>query len=572
MNKVRLALSRRWHVIFIGFLFGAIAGGVTAQLGAGTTAEQWTAEQVVFVNFNAVSSNGAGLVAQGAQRMVRGAVPERAAEILGGDLRPEDLATEVEAKAQGDSFSIAISTTQDDPKEAARIVEAFADAFVEVENAARASDIQKDFDDVSAKLDEAQQELDAFVLANANPLPEQAQAVATERRTLQDVVRAATADLAKVKGELDDAAIYSKAGADKPVPAESTRLGLPESVPLRALVLGFVAAVLSLALVFFLERLNPRFDTRDEVIDKLGIPVIGEIGELPRRLRQGRQRNKVSLDLPSGEAYRRVRSTFQFIIQRRTDKARADGLIPEDQELASIFMVVSAAPDEGKSTSVAMTALAMAEIGVPTLVVGCDYRRPTIDQLLGVNRAMGITARAEMSVERPELSEIIHDTEWENLWVTPSGAPTTNVVGCADVAAEVMQAARDAGINAVVDTTPVLAANDAVDLLPLVDEIILVIRSGQTSVRSAQQLIEQLRQHGRNVLGVVLVGSPMLNRMQAYYSEYYYSPSESPPLGTTTFSGKGFARRTTDPGGDGAQGGNDGSSSMGDRTSSAFGR
>jgi hypothetical protein len=69
-------------------------------------------------------------------------------------------------------------------------------------------------------------------------------------------------------------------------------------------------------MLLIIEKINPRFDTRDEVTEVLSLPVIGEIATLPRAYIQGKDRTKVSLDLPTAEAYRRLRSAFQFIMNR----------------------------------------------------------------------------------------------------------------------------------------------------------------------------------------------------------------------------------------------------------------
>jgi hypothetical protein len=74
----------------------------------------------------------------------------------------------------------------------------------------------------------------------------------------------------------------------------------------------------------------------------------------------------------------------------------------------------------------------------------CDYRRPTIDRLLGVPARRGSPRR---HVDRPtELSEIVHKTEWPDLWAAPSGRPTP-VAGCAGVAGEIISAACENGVS-----------------------------------------------------------------------------------------------------------------------------
>ena len=46
-------------------------------------------------------------------------------------------------------------------------------------------------------------------------------------------------------------------------------------------------------------------------------------------------------------------------------------------------MFTSTAPRAGKTTSAVLTAPALAEVGVRTLLVGADFRRPTLEGMLG---------------------------------------------------------------------------------------------------------------------------------------------------------------------------------------------
>ena len=77
------------------------------------------------------------------------------------------------------------------------------------------------------------------------------------------------------------------------------------------------------------------------------------------------------------------------------------------------------------------------------------------------------------------------------------------------------------GATVVIDTSPVEVANDAIDLLAVVDEVVVVVRSGRTTVRALQHTIEQLRLHGASVMGTALIGTPGLAKQQYYYEGYY---------------------------------------------------
>jgi capsular exopolysaccharide synthesis family protein len=71
----------------------------------------------------------------------------------------------------------------------------------------------------------------------------------------------------------------------------------------------------------------------------------------------------------------------------------------------------------------------------------------------------------------------------------------------------------------VIDSPPVLAVTDAVVLAPRVDGVLLVVKPSVTKIPALTQSINQLRQVGANILGVVL-NDVQVNR--GGYKYYYY--------------------------------------------------
>lgn len=532
MNKLQFAFTRRWPILVVGLLIGAVLGALTAGGASDETDVTWTGSEIVFLDLTKGTSIGVVSVAQGAEQITRGEVPARAAETLGYRGDPTKLAQSVEVTPLVDSLAIRITATDSDPQRAVDITSAFAKAFIDVTTEKDLALKKSAATEAETTVAQAKAELDQFDALH----PEVreggtgvVQALVTQRLQFDRAYRDAVSKLNDANAAIERSGVYYSQGAEQPQRVDDLKLAFPSSLPLRTATLAFITFFMAVVLALVLERLSPRLDTRESVIDALGLPVIGEVGVLPKRHRQGKERRRVTMDLPSAEAYRRVRSTFQFVQHRNAtgvNGVRAKTAAP------GVFMIVSASPAEGKSTTVAMTALSMAEAGERTLVLGCDYRRPVIDILLGIPRGQGVTARAEMSMERPELEDIVYKAEEDNLWVAPAGRPTQNVVGCADVARELIAVARESGLSVIIDTTPILVANDVVDLMDAVDEVVLVVRAGYTTVKSARQAVEQIKLHGGDLLGVILVASPTLSRMSAYYADYYYEP-EAPPIPPT---------------------------------------
>jgi len=85
----------------------------------------------------------------------------------------------------------------------------------------------------------------------------------------------------------------------------------------------------------------------------------------------------------------------------------------------------------------------------------------------------------------------------------------------------------------VLDTAPLLTTNDATELMPSVDLVVLTCRSGTTTADSAQRARELLARIAAPTSGVVLLGSEA--SPNDYY--YYYSRSRAKQMAKGDHSG-----------------------------------
>ena len=99
--------------------------------------------------------------------------------------------------------------------------------------------------------------------------------------------------------------------------------------------------------------------------------------------------------------------------------------------------------------------------------------------------------------------------------------------------------ARESYDIIVIDTAPVLVANDALELIPHVDDVILAARSRTTSTSAADRTAELLDQVEAKVLGVVLT-QVSASETYAYYGYRYgygsYRSDKDEPVKATSQS------------------------------------
>ena len=130
-TKIKAILRRRWPILAVSLAIGILAGAVSAQLAPSDVIQKYKAEEVVVSNPNAAV---AGQVEQDRLKVTRGQIPGLAAAAIGADVKPEDLAEEIDVVVDTNSLSIKISSTNENPELAEKRVNEIAKAFLTTTN------------------------------------------------------------------------------------------------------------------------------------------------------------------------------------------------------------------------------------------------------------------------------------------------------------------------------------------------------------------------------------------------------------------------------------------------------
>ncbi len=546
MNKLQAVLRRRWPLLVLTTVLGLVAGFATQSLAASRDVTQYQAEQVIVGNRDAGTQVN---VEQDALRVNRGEVLEVASASLGED-ESDRLAQKVEVDADVDSNSIRLRVYDVDPERASEVVQTFADSFLSVVNTDLRSEDQRLLDELTERAQQAQQaladfdEVNGFISRTDVPLPQTPtiDALVAERQRLDDVFVDAQQRLDTAKLEISQREPYSSLGPEAPRVADSQLLEVPSSVAFRMGLLGLIGFLLGAGLIVLIERVNRRVDTREELGDLTRVPIIAEVGRIRQsKIPRVKGSSVLSLEGVWSEHFRRVRSAVKFVQANpsigqitqllnapapASEGAAARGSVISSHvrdpgEVPHVFMLVSALPSEGKSTAAALTALAMAESGTETVVINADFRRPRIGDLLGTRELPSLQEAAELSMTRLTVDQVVLPTEVPHLWSVSAGPPTTEVGPRLAAARDVASEAARRGATVIIDSSPLRVSNDPIDLLPVVDEVILVVRAGKSTVKSLEDTLEQLQMHHAPVMGIILIGTSSSREMYAYYASYY---------------------------------------------------
>ena len=203
------------------------------------------------------------------------------------------------------------------------------------------------------------------------------------------------------------------------------------------------------------------------------------------------------------------------------------------------ILISSGMPSEGKSFVAANLAMSLARNNVNNiLLIDGDLRRPTLHKLLGAPDTPGLS---DYLAGTAELNDIMQrDRNSKSAETTSAGsisALTFIPAGkCGDNSSELVANHRiEELITALsphfdwilIDSSPVLAVTDAVEIAHAADAVLLIARGGSTPYDVAQRA--QTSFSNSRILGFVLNAVKDAPRRGSYY--YYYGEEEASSSG-----------------------------------------
>lgn len=282
-----------------------------------------------------------------------------------------------------------------------------------------------------------------------------------------------------------------------------------------------LAAVLGLLLGLGLSVLRETLDTTiksaQHVADATGAALLCDI-----QFDKTAARQPLITELDSHaarvEAFRMLRTNLQFTGVDRD---------------SNVFVVTSALPGEGKTTTAINLAITVSQAGQRVLLIEADLRRPKIPGYLHLEPTVGLTT---VLIGRVALDEAIQPWGDDGLSVITSGSIPPNP-------AELLQSqAMEAVVSkvraeydvVVIDGPPLLPVTDAAVLASQGDGAIIVVRQGKTTKDELAEARERLHSVDARVLGSLLNmtrGRGAGRYGFGYDYGYGYAPPDEPRRG-----------------------------------------
>jgi non-specific protein-tyrosine kinase len=417
----------------------------------------------------------------------------------------------ITARSDGASQVIRISATDSNANKVANSVNAYLKSYVEykrqeaVDQANRSvAQVQDSLNELNGKI--AQLEQTAASQPNPNPDIDRERSVLVSQRPA-------------LEQQLHDAqrqAAQAGPGAQVITPA-STPSSPTGPRPIRDAAFALIVGLLiGIGAAFIADYLRETVDDGDDVLRVAGsnVPLLSLIPVF-RRAKRGRDLISISEpQSPAAEAYRALRTSLQFVGFDRSVRT---------------IEITSAAPGEGKSTTLANLAVLVAGTGQAVVIVDCDLRHPGLHDLFGIDNEVGLT---DVLRGEPISTALRPVPGVEFLSVMTSGPTTSNP---AELLAsrrwvDVLSALREEAL-VLVDTPPMLPFTDAAVLAAYVDAVVLVAAAGRTSRKELRSAVEFLRQIDAPLIGVVL-NEVAKSVAPTYDLERYYTQARSTKRGS----------------------------------------
>jgi capsular exopolysaccharide synthesis family protein len=219
------------------------------------------------------------------------------------------------------------------------------------------------------------------------------------------------------------------------------------------------------------------------------------------------------------EAFRQIRTCLQFSGPASTQRS---------------MLIVSAQPEDGRTTVALNLAASIARGGRKVLVVDANFRQPAVRKLFPQSKDAGLS---NVLVGQATWRELVSEIE-PNLYVMSSGPLPPNpaeLLGGEPMRQLIIEMSAQYD-QVIFDGAPMLVVSDSRVLATLVDGVVLVVRAGANTHGMVQRAKDMLQQVGARMMGAVLngvratAGGYLRKSYETFYDYHEQAASKGPAL------------------------------------------
>ena len=264
----------------------------------------------------------------------------------------------------------------------------------------------------------------------------------------------------------------------------------------------FGGMIFGLGLVFAVALLDDKVKSVYDIEASLGLPILGIIPKVKKL-------DSVSKShIVTSTTNRHVTENFRSMLSYLK--------INDQTKNSNVFLLTSTVPSEGKSFISSNLALSFASNGEKVLLLDGDLRLPNVAKSLQLENESGVLdyIQGEGTFDSYIAKEV-----YPNLDILASGGKAKNPTAILNdnKFESMLLQLRDRYDKIIIDSPPLAAVSDSLNIVPLVDAIIYVVKYDSVKKSLANSCIRRLWESKTPLLGAVL------NNVSLGLSHYYYS-------------------------------------------------
>lgn len=285
------------------------------------------------------------------------------------------------------------------------------------------------------------------------------------------------------------------------------------NIPL-VLALGFVGALgIGVAAVLVRRALDSGLTTSIEVEASLRQPYLAGVPALASTLEKGVKAT------PATYVVERPLSVFAEGFR----SLRVSLIYSHLGEEVKVIAVTSSLPGEGKTTTSVCLARTVALSGQSVVIVDCDLRRRSVNEILGRDIQVGLL---EVLAGTAQLEDVLIDDDKTSVKFLPlaQSSYTPKDVFGSPVMDRLLATLRQKFDLVILDTAPVLPVVDTRILARKADVVAMLVRWRKTPRKAVRASLEMLEDVGARIGGVVLTQIDVKEQAKYGYGDsgYYY--------------------------------------------------
>ncbi|HEX3393687.1 MAG TPA: polysaccharide biosynthesis tyrosine autokinase [Acidimicrobiales bacterium] len=381
------------------------------------------------------------------------------------------------------------------PKRAADIANAYARAYIDQRQQQGADELRVAGGALQAQIDDLQKQIDQ-IDAQVNAAP------AADREALRSTLATRRDSLANQQSlfrqRLDELRVDSGLTSTEVqlvAPATPTKSPVKPTPVRNTLLAVAVGLIFGVGVASVMEYFDDSIRSTDDVTRLTGLPLLGAIPSFQAKHAKAKTAAASMHDQDPSvtEAYRSLRTSVQLLGMPRPLKT---------------FQFTSAGPGEGKTTTVAQLALAVAATGRRVVVVDADLRRPTLNEVFDLANDVGLTSVVLGHLPVLEALQPVpgHDT----MMILTTGSLPNNPSELLSLkrTSEVIFELESNFDMVLIDSAPVVPVTDSIVLSAWVEAVVMLAAIGTTKRRHLRRAVQLLNQAESPVVGSVVVRVP----------------------------------------------------------------